>query len=122
MENEILFESLLQQIADNTTAMGKKLETLTNQLQMIQIDHANFKGEISTQILRQNLAYDQKISELERRFDDRLQRRDEKVDTAITDVKTNMSSISVKVSVVFSVVTLIIGGIIAALAKLLIHA
>jgi hypothetical protein len=119
MEKDTIIESLLTQIASSTTALGTKIDTLTAHINTIQLDQANFKGEMSSQLLKQAQVYDQKLLDLERRFEGRLHRRDEKDNEDKIALTKQMSGISVKIGAIMSGVTLVIGGIIAGIVRFL---
>jgi hypothetical protein len=123
MNEEDISINLLKQIL-------VKVDQLTASISGVQIDQATIRGEFSTKILEQSTLVDAKLLAVERRFEEKMGTRAEKVDKWFDDMQEEfshyqtkmegrMTSTSVKVGVIFSGATVLIGGIIAVVVRYL---
>lgn len=110
-----------------------KVDTLHGQMTGIEVAHATLRGDMASKILEQSSTLDNKIILLERRIEEKMQARAEKVDKWFDDMgeafnqykltmESKMTSITVKVGIVFSVVTAILVAITTAIMKWILSA
>jgi hypothetical protein len=120
-----------------------EIRSLSTQITSTQLDHANLRGELTKAILEQGNNFDSKIQTVERRMVEKHDRRKEKVDDLFAGfedkftkyqiafaatfneyqlaMERKITTVSVKMGIIFSLVTVILGAVIAGLARYILH-
>lgn len=120
-----------------------EIRGLSTQITTTQLDHANLRGELTKAILEQGNNFDSKIQTVERRMVEKHDRRKEKVDELFAGfedkftkyqiafaatfneyqlaMERKITTVSVKMGIIFSLVTVILGAVIAGLARYILH-
>lgn len=114
---------MLQQVLNN-------IEGLKNQIANIHVDHANLRGDFSTRLLEQVTVTDTKLMALERRFEEKIAKRAERVDDWFEDMQrmlteykiameSRITAVSVKVGIIFAISSVVVATIIGIIIRAL---
>jgi hypothetical protein len=120
-----LVESLLREVLN-------EIKSLTTQINIMQVDQANLRGDTAARILEQANVFDAKLLAAERRIEDKMAARAEKVDgwfdamqTEFSNYKTSTESritaVSIKVGAIIGGVSIVISGVVALVVRYFSH-